>query len=190
MGAFNDNVFKNAFVILITYRIAEHIGGNIQTLIALVGGIFTLPFFLFSATAGQIADKYDRSILIIFAKCLEILIMLCAVIALYRQSFSLLLFVLFLLGTQATLFGPLKYAILPDHLAENELVAGNGLIEAGTFLAILIGSIIGGVFILTHYGTQIVSSLIVCFAIIGLLSSCFIPRTNNLHHNLKLILIF
>jgi acyl-[acyl-carrier-protein]-phospholipid O-acyltransferase/long-chain-fatty-acid--[acyl-carrier-protein] ligase len=186
LGAFNDNIFKNAFVILITYRLAVHSVYDVQTLIALIGGIFTLPFFLFSATAGQIADKYDRAILIVFTKCLEVIIMLFAVMALYRQSFALLSFVLFLLGTQATLFGPLKYAILPDHLENHELVAGNGLIEAGTFLAILIGSILGGVFILSHYGTEVVSVLIVFFALMGLVSSCLIPRTHKTAPQLKI----
>ena len=185
-GAFNDNVFKNAFVILITYVVAEKMGMNIQILIAIVGGIFTLPFFLFSATAGQIADKYDRSILIVITKCLEIAIMLFAVFALFKESLTMLMTVLFLLGTQATLFGPLKYAILPDHLADDELVAGNGLIEAGTFLAILIGSVIGGLFILTPHGKGIISIIIVMIALIGLISSIFIPKTHQYSPQLKI----
>ncbi len=186
LGAFNDNVLRYAFIILVTFRIATQLGMNIQILVAIGGGIFTLPFFLFSATAGQIADKYDRSLLIIFAKCLEIVIMLFAVVALYKESLSLLLMALFLLGTQATIFGPLKYAILPDQLAEDELVAGNGLIEAGTFLAILIGSIIGGAFILITHGTAIISTIIIAISILGLISSVFIPRTHQTAPQLKI----
>lgn len=186
LGAFNDNVFKNAFVILMTFKIASLMHMNIQILIAIIGGVFTIPFFLFSATAGQIADKYDRSILIVITKCLEIIIMLLAVAALYKESFIFLLSVLFLLGTQATLFGPLKYAILPDQLEEDELVAGNGLIEAGTFLAILLGSIVGGVFILLNHGTAIISCIIVTFAILGLISSIYIPRAHRAVPDLKI----
>src|SRR3990167_7650873 len=116
LGAFNDNVFKNALMILITYRIGELAGLNSQSLVALAAGIFIFPFFLFSATAGQLADKYEKSRLITIIKFVEIVLMVLAAIGFYFQSVFLLMTVLFALGTQATFFGPLKYAILPDHL--------------------------------------------------------------------------
>src|ERR1700722_5903233 len=119
LGAFNDNVFKNALVILITYRLAASSGMNSQILVTLAAGIFILPFFLFSATAGQLADKYERSRLISIIKFSEIVLMVLAVIGFYQQSVLLLMTGLFLLGAQATFFGPIKYAILPDHLHED-----------------------------------------------------------------------
>src|SRR5580704_8224613 len=131
-GALNNNVFKNALILLITFRIADLVGINSQLLVAMAAGIFILPFFLFSAAAGQLADKYEKSRMISVIKFIEIMLMVLAVIGFYFQSTYFLMFVLFALGVQATFFGPLKYAILPEHLHENELIAGNGLIEAGT----------------------------------------------------------
>lgn len=177
LGAFNDNTFKNALVILITYRIAEKAGFNPQILVTLAAGIFILPFFLFSATAGQLADKFEKSRLITIIKLIEIFIMLAAIAGFYFQQIYVLLFVLFSLGTHATFFGPLKYAILPEHLQETELIAGNGLIEAGTFISILVGTILGGVLILQPHGEFIISSLILFMATMGLLASLFIPKT-------------
>lgn len=179
LGAFNDNVFKNALVILITYRIAEVASLNAQILVTLAAGIFILPFFLFSATAGQLADKYEKSRLISIAKFAEILLMIGAVFGFYLQNIPLLMGVLFLLGMQAAFFGPLKYAILPDHLRENELIAGNGLIEAGTFLSILLGTILGGVFILHAAGVYLISGMILFIAAGGFLSSLYIPKTKR-----------
>lgn len=176
LGAFNDNVFKNALAILVTYRIAETAGLNAQLLVTLAAGIFILPFFLFSATAGQLADKYEKSRLIAIIKLAEILLMGLAVVGFYQQNVTLLMLVLFLLGTQAAFFGPLKYAILPDHLRENELIAGNGLIEAGTFLSILLGTLLGGVFILLPGGNYIISAMILLMALGGFASSLYIPK--------------
>lgn len=186
LGAFNDNVFKNALVVLITYRLADAYGLNAQKLVTLAAGIFILPFFLFSATAGQLADKYERSRLIVWIKVAEIILMILAVIALYLQSVWLLMTVLFFLGVQATFFGPLKYAILPEHLQENELIAGNGLIEAGTFLAILLGTVLGGMLILHSMGVLLISVMIVLWAICGWASSLFIPKTTQYSPDLKI----
>lgn len=177
LGALNDNVFKNALIILITYRIGELAGLTSQSLVALAAGIFILPFFLFSATAGQLADKYEKSRLIKILKFIEILLTIIATVGFYFQNIFLLLFILFALGAQATFFGPLKYAILPDHLNENELIAGNGLIEAGTFIAILLGTILGGMFILYPSGEYIISSIMLVIAISGRLASGYIPKT-------------
>ena len=185
LGAFNDNVFKNALLILITYRLAAISGESAQILVTLAAGIFVLPFFLFSATAGQLADKFEKSRLISIIKFIEIMIMILAGMGLYYQSVGLLMFVLFSLGTHAAFFGPLKYAILPDQLHEYELIAGNGLIEAGTFLAILLGTILGGILILQHHGDAIISVMVLSIAIVGWLASLFIPKNQSYDSTLK-----
>lgn len=186
LGAFNDNIYKNALVILLTYRLAQTSVTHEQLLVTLAGGIFILPFFLFSATAGQLADKFDKSMLIRLVKCAEIIFMLSAAYGFYSANTGLLLFTLFLMGVHSTFFGPLKYAILPDQLQENELISGNALIEAATFIAILIGTILGGVLILSKIGILAISALIISVAIIGLFSSFYIPATPPAQRNLKI----
>ncbi len=148
-GAVNDNLFKNALVILLSPIRGAQLAGGVDSnvLINLAAGLFVLPFFLFSATAGQLADKLEKSRLIRIIKLLEIVIMVLAAVALILGNVWLLLTVLFLLGTQSTLFGPVKYAILPQHLGPSELVGGNGLVEMGTFVAILLGTIAGGLLV-------------------------------------------
>ena len=144
LGAFNDNLFKNALVVLLTFQAAQWTTIPVELLGNLAAGLFILPFFLFSATAGQLADKYDKAWLARLSKVLEIVIMGVAAAGFWLHSLSWLLAALFLLGLQSTLFGPVKYAILPQHLREDELVGGNALIEAGTFVSILIGTLAGG----------------------------------------------
>lgn len=144
LGAFNDNVFKNALIVLLTFQTVQWTSLQPELLANLAAGIFILPFFLFSATAGQLADKYDKARLARLVKVLEILIMLVAGAGFWLHSLKVLMGSLFLLGLHSTLFGPVKYAILPQHLAPEELVGGNALIEAGTFVAILIGTLAGG----------------------------------------------
>jgi acyl-[acyl-carrier-protein]-phospholipid O-acyltransferase/long-chain-fatty-acid--[acyl-carrier-protein] ligase len=182
-GAFNDNVFKNALVILIAYRIVSSISLS-QILVTIAAGIFILPFFLFSATAGQLADKYEKSQLIVVIKFAEIILMLLATLSFYFQNVPMLFLVLFLLGVQATFFGPLKYSILPNLLNKNELLAGNGLIEAGTFVSILLGTIFGGVLVLLPFGEYLISMAICLIAIFGFLSSLSIPKTTIQNLNL------
>jgi acyl-[acyl-carrier-protein]-phospholipid O-acyltransferase/long-chain-fatty-acid--[acyl-carrier-protein] ligase len=186
LGAFNDNVFKNALVMLITYRLAEATGGNAQIMVTLAAGIFIFPFFLFSATAGQLADKYEKSALIFKVKFVEIVLTLLAALGFYLENVSLLMFALFLLGTQATFFGPLKYAILPEQLKADELIGGNGLVEAGTFLAILFGTIFGGLLVLVPRGELLISIAIITFAFCGLLSSSFIPKTKIINEDMTI----
>ncbi|MBY0340862.1 MAG: MFS transporter [Rhodocyclaceae bacterium] len=147
LGAFNDNVMKNAMVILIAFRGSELSTLDPGILVNACAGIFILPFFLFSASAGQLADKFEKSGLIRWVKLLEILITALAVIGFWQLSLPWLLGALFLMGTHSALFGPLKYAILPQHLRPEELVGGNALIESSTFLAILLGTIVGGLLI-------------------------------------------
>jgi acyl-[acyl-carrier-protein]-phospholipid O-acyltransferase/long-chain-fatty-acid--[acyl-carrier-protein] ligase len=176
LGAFNDNVYKNALVILITYVAAEKAGLNSQIMVTLAAGIFILPFFLFSATAGQLADKYEKAFLIQIIKFVEIILMIGATIGFYLESVGFLMTILFLMGTQSTFFGPIKYGILPEKIEEDELIGGNGLIEAGTFISILVGTLIGGLLILTENGILMISSMVILVAILGWVSSFYIPK--------------
>lgn len=145
LGALNDNVFRFALVIFITFHVSMQAGLPANLLVVLSGGIFILPFLLFSALAGQLADKYDKAWLIRRTKLLEIGVMCLGAIGFYVQNTPLLLLVLFLMGTQSAFFGPLKYGILPQHLAPRELTGGNALIQMATYIAILGGASIGGV---------------------------------------------
>ncbi len=176
LGAFNDNLFKNALVVLITYFLADQLSVKPQILVALTGCLLILPMFLFSAQAGSIADKFEKAKLIRIIKVAEVILMLIGAVGFMLQNVTILMTVLFLLGAQATFFGPIKYSILPQHLANDELVAGNGLIETGTFLAILLGNILGVIFIALPNGLAIISAMIILMAALGYLSSCFVPR--------------
>lgn len=173
LGAFNDNVLKNALVMWITYKLTAQT--DTQLLITLAAGLFILPFFLFSATAGQLADKYDRARLTRIIKWAEIFLMLIAAAGFYMGNVYFLLFVLFCVGVQATFFGPIKYALLPQHLHEKELISGNAYIEAGTFLAILLGTILGGLLIMQPQGDHWIALAMVLFALGGYMASRFIP---------------
>ncbi len=177
LGAFNDNLFKNALVVLVTYQTAIASGMNVQVLVTLAAGLFILPFFLFSAIAGQLADKLEKSFLIRLIKMCEVALMILAAIGYLAESLGLLMTVLFLMGTQSTFFGPLKYGILPDHLRENELIGGNALIEAGTFLAILFGTIVGSQLVLAEGGVAWISAIVITLALVGWAGSWFIPRS-------------
>ena len=177
LGALNDNVFKNAIVILIAFSLSDNLGVNGSILVITATGIFILPFFLFSATAGQFADKIEKSMLIRRVKIAEIIIMCMACVGFFYKSVPILLTVLFFMGTQSTLFGPLKYSILPQHLLEDELLGGNGMIQMGTYIAILLGTIIGGVLIsIDPNGSLYVSIIIVFLATAGWVASRSIPE--------------
>lgn len=176
LGAANDNVFKNAIAILIIYRLGGQSPVAPQVLVSLAAGLFILPFFLFSATAGQIADRFEKSGVIRLVKCAEILIVALGAWSLLLPSISGMLAVLFLLGTHAAFFGPLKYAILPEQLAEDELVDGNALVEGGTFLAILLGTIAGGMLVLRDGGVATICMLLLSLAVLGFAASLFLPR--------------
>ncbi len=172
LGAFNDNVFKNALVILLTFKI---VSDHSSILVNLAAVIFILPFFLFSPLSGQLADKYEKSSLIRKIKWVEIVIMTLGVISLWLNSIPALLGVLFLMGTQSAFFGPIKYSILPQHLSREELMSGNALVEAGTFMAILLGTILGGILASFEHYLVPVSIAILSFSILGLIISHFIP---------------
>jgi 1-acyl-sn-glycerol-3-phosphate acyltransferase len=143
LGAFNDNLFKNALIVLMAYHGINIAGVESHTLVNIAAGIFILPFFLFSATAGQLAEKLDKAELTRYIKLLEVGIMLIASLGFIYHHAVVLLICLFLMGLHSTLFGPIKYAILPQYLKEHELLGGNGMIEMGTFVAILIGQTMG-----------------------------------------------
>ncbi len=143
LGAFNDNIFKNAMVALLVFEGSSLYGLNTDQLVNLSAMIFILPFFLFSALFGQFADKYEKSVQVRRVKLFEVVIMLLATLGFWLHNVPLLMFVLFLLGLQSTIFGPIKYGILPQILRKEELVGGNALIEMGTFVAILAGTIAG-----------------------------------------------
>src|SRR5262245_40081989 len=144
LGAFNDNLLKSALAIVVTYRIAQESGVDAAVLVMIAGGLFIAPFFLFSGASGTLADRVDKAAIARWVKVAEIAIMAAGGLGLWLQSVPLLLAALFGLGTHSTVFGPIKYALLPQHLHPDELIAGNALIEAGTFLAILLGTILGG----------------------------------------------
>lgn len=144
LGAFNDNMFKNALVVLLTFQAARWTTLPAGILANLAAGVFILPFFLFSATAGQLADKYDKARLARLVKVLEMVIMAVAGLGFWFTSLTWLFLALFMLGLHSTLFGPIKYALLPQHLHPDELLGGNALVEAGTFVSILLGTLAGG----------------------------------------------
>jgi MFS family permease len=143
LGAFNDNIFKNALAAALVFEGSRLGGLNTDQVVNLSAMLFILPFFLFSALFGQFADKYEKSVQIRWIKLFEVVIMVLATLGFWLNSVPLLLFVLFLLGLQSTIFGPIKYGILPQILRQEELVGGNALIEMGTFVAILAGTIAG-----------------------------------------------
>ena len=176
LGAFNDNLFKNALLILIAYRAGRGLGLDPNVLINVAAGLFILPFFLFSATAGQVSDKFEKSMLIRRIKLLEIGIMTAAALAFFANSLMALLLLLFLMGTQSTFFGPVKYSIIPQHLTPEEVVGGNGLVGMGTFLAILLGTLTGGVLIQKDHAAVWVGLSLMAVALAGWLASRRIPE--------------
>lgn len=174
LGAFNDNIYRNAFAILITYFLARNNqDGGVIINSALVA--FILPFLLFGAIAGQLADKYEKAFLIRRIKLAEILVMLVGSAALYFESTYGMLFTLFALGSQSAFFGPIKYSILPQHVSNDELLDANAYVEAGTFIAILLGTILGGALGSPELVYYLMGSII-GFAILGWITSLSIPN--------------
>ncbi|MBS0581836.1 MAG: MFS transporter [Proteobacteria bacterium] len=187
LGAFNDNVFKQALVILIAFLTPGLTAADVNVYTNLAAGLFILPFLLFSATSGQLSDKFDKSRLAQLVKVLEIAIMLTACAGFVTRNIPLLLAMLFLMGLHSTLFGPLKYGLLPQVLDERELVGGNGLIEMATFLAILIGTILGTSLIrIDGLGAWLVGGTTIAIAVIGLVCALMMPRAAPADPALKL----
>ena len=187
LGALNDNIFRNGLVILVTFQGVLVAGMNVSELANIAGALFILPFFLFSATAGQLADKYEKSMLMRRIKLLEITLMIVAAIAFTSDSYIVLLLVLFLMGCQSTLFGPVKYAYLPQQLETDELIGGNALVEAGTYIAIILGLIAGGAAVAVSPDSQtLLGASLVAVAVIGYLTSRRIPRTQAVDPGLSI----
>jgi len=176
LGAFNDNVFKNALIILVAFHATSMSSLGATTLSNLAQALFILPYFLFSATAGQLADKLEKSAVIRLVKIAEIAIMVLGAAGLYWRNLGLLLTALFLMGLHSTVFGPVKYSYLPQHLEGPEIIGGNGLVEMGTFLAILLGTLLGG-FLIAEGSAGPVAIAVLVLAVLGYLASRSIPRS-------------
>ncbi|PPE71144.1 MFS transporter [Caldimonas thermodepolymerans] len=177
LGAGNDNLFKFAFTVLVTYQVqVSWLPPSLAGLV--IGALFILPFLLFSATSGQLADKHDKAQLIRFVKWLEIAIMALAGWGFVAQQVALLLACVFLMGLHSTLFGPVKYAYLPQHLDERELTGGNGMVEMGTFVAILLGNVAGGLLIaVPQAGAQYVAWACLGLAVLGRVTAQYVPAS-------------
>jgi MFS family permease len=172
LGAFNDNLYKSAMVILVTYAVYNDETKE-ATFNAIAGGLFILPFFLFSALAGQLADSLDKARIIRIVKSAEIAIMVAGAAGLLLHNVPLLLLALFAMGVHSSFFGPIKYAILPQHLRKDEVLGGTGLVEAGTYGAILLGTIAGGLLGRDHF--EVAAAAVLAVAVIGRLTGGKVP---------------
>jgi len=185
LGAFNDNLYKNALLLLIAFG-GISAKSDSALLTNLAAGLFILPFFLFSPIAGQIADKFEKSKLIRWVKGLEVIIMGLAAAAIVMGNVWMMMLLLFLMGLQSSLFGPVKFALLPQQLDDDELVGGNALVEMGTFIAILVGTITAGIFFDFEQGLYWIAGGIVVFALLGFFSSQYIPNASANDPELKI----
>lgn len=176
LGALNDNLFKQALIVLIAFQLVEGSGLSASAVVSVAAGLFIVPYFLFSALSGQLADKIDKALLIRAVKLAEVLIMALGAAAFLLGSLPLLMTTLFLMGSQSAFFSPAKYGILPSHLREDELIPGNSLIEAGTFGAILLGTTLGGFLVSNAAGAQVVAGTVLAIAVAGAVAALFIPR--------------
>jgi len=176
-GAFNDNLYKNALLLLITYQTTGLLGLSVNTVVNLAAFLFILPFFLFSGIAGQMADRYEKAAIIRKVKLAEIGIMAIAALALWLGWYEGLLVLLFLMGTQSTFFGPVKYAILPQVLGDDELVGGNGLVSMGTFVAILLGTIAAGLLMGLEAAAKLMAVGVLVMSVLGYLAARQVPET-------------
>ncbi|MEI8598511.1 MFS transporter [Vibrio sp. M60_M31a] len=184
LGALNDNVYKNVLLLMVTYSLIDSLPVSVNLFVNLAAGLFILPFFLFSAHAGAVADSMDKAKLIRRLKLIEVLIMACAATAIMTENALLMLVLLFLTGTQSAYFGPVKYALPPQALKASELVKGNAWVEMGTFLSILVGTLTAGLLLAMPNGTLITSCLILFLSIMGFISSVNIPALPS-HSNQK-----
>jgi MFS family permease len=177
LGAGNDNLFKFAFTVMVTYQIeVSWLQPKMAGLV--IGALFIFPFLLFSATSGQLTDKYDKTKMIRFVKWFEVAVMALAAFGFMTANVPVLLGCVFLMGLHSTLFGPVKFAYLPQHLGERELTGGNGMVEMGTFVAILLGNVAGGLLIaIPEVGAHYISWACVGVALLGRLCAQGVPPT-------------
>lgn len=190
LGAFNDNFYKNAMIVLITYRLAEEFGYRAETLISIASASFILPFFLFSGFAGNLADKFSKSRLVRGLKLIEMLLYALAALALLSHHLWVMLIALFLLGSLAAFFGPVKYAILPELMRRDEILRATGWIEGGTYVSILLGTVCGTVLVMVPNGPWIVAALMALMGLFGIGCAWLVPVTKAaqpqlaLHYNI------
>lgn len=177
LGAFNDNVFKQSLILLLTYSAAAKLGMATSLLNNLAAMLFILPYFLFSALAGQVADSFEKSALTKKIKLLEIIIMAIAMIGFIFEWYWLLFLALFLMGTHSTFFGPIKYAYLPEVMQKNELISANGLFQMATSLAILTGMMMAGLLTQLNHHHYWISGVCLIIAVLGYIASSLIPKT-------------
>lgn len=177
LTAFNDNYYKNALTILITYVLAAELGKNAALLISIASACFIVPFFLFSGLAGTLADKYPKQRLVRVIKAVELVLFAAAGAAIISHQITFMMIMLFLLGTLAAFFGPVKYAILPELLKRDEILPGTGLVEGGTYVSILLGTIAGSLLVMMDGGVYWVAGSMVAVAALGLFAARAVPQT-------------
>lgn len=178
-GAFIDNLFKSALVILITYKAISLFGVPPASMVAMCGGVFILPYFFASATAGEISDKFNKAWLCHRIKEFEVVIAALGIFGLYIENYYLMLFVLFLLGLQSTFFGPIKYSLIPDYTKSEDLVYANALVSSGTFVAILLGTIVGGISVGGNYATYPLMIILMMCSLVGLYFAKRLPYNKD-----------
>ncbi len=185
-GAMNDNILKNALIFMITFRGVEVWGMGGQTLVAFSGAIFILPFFLFSAVSGQISDCKQKAMVMRLVKLWEVLLMIVAAFGFYLHNYSLLMIVLLMMGLHSTFFGPVKYAIIPDLVPDEKLIAANAYIEMGTFVAILLGTIIGSSAAKHLDAEAVVIAALMIVALLGFVASLYQKNVPISNPNIKI----
>ena len=188
LGAFNDNTYKNALLLFFTYQLAALLPFSPELMVTIASGLFILPFFLFSTIAGQLADKLEKTQLIRVLKVTELVVMILGFVGFYIKSAMLLMVVLVLMGVQSAFFGPIKYSILPLVLKPTELLGGNALVSGGTFLAILLGTIVGGLGIALDHGIWVIGLITVGVSLLGIGLSAIMPLTNHSMSSIKVSL--
>ncbi|RYE05687.1 MAG: acyl-[ACP]--phospholipid O-acyltransferase [Rickettsiaceae bacterium] len=182
-GCLNDSIIKNALIILVTFKLTSILGLSSQLLVLLANALFIVPFILFASLAGQISDKYEKSLLVKVIKILEIAIVLAAVYGFLYNNLVILFLCVGAMGIHSTFFSPIKYSVLPDHLEKQELLGANGFVEAGTFVSILIGTMIGGLY---NSDCNIVIFAAVIISLVGAISSFFLPKSKNVNQDIKI----
>lgn len=186
LGGFNDNLIRSGLVVLIAYSSTKGISIPTQPeiLVTLCSAILMLPLIIFSSVAGSLADKYEKSRLVVIAKFAEVIIMIIAFVGFEEQNIVLLMVMLFFSGMHTTFYSPIKFSILPEHLQKNELLAGNGFMAAGGYISILFGLIAGG--LLVEYPNNLIGYVAIGIALLGLGASLMIPKTGAAHANMKM----